>query len=344
MHPQAFIKFVGDLIDSLGGYLAVRFLIPDREAVRRTIKVLAVVCMMQGLFMVSEQFTRQNVLGFLGAASPAMREGHIRSEGVLGALHGGTLAGVLMPMFVLLWNERKSRLAACAGLAGSTAMVWASHASTSALACGASLLALAFWPLRKRMRLVRWGIVAMLVGLHLVMNGPVWSLIEHIDVTGGSSSYHRYMLVDNCIRHFSDWWLLGYKDYGSWGFDMWDLCNQYVSVALTGGLISLVCYIAIFSRSFGFIGNARKLVDGDRRQEWFLWCLGSVLFAHVVAYFGINCTVELLLLFFALLTWISVTTRDTGQMVVPAAETLDEVHFPTAAALPDGVTVQQFAR
>ena len=268
MEMQALIKSLGDLVESLGGYLAVRFLIPDREAVRRTIKVLAAICVIQGACMVSEQFTRQNVFGFLGAPAPTIREGHIRSEGVMGTLYGGVFAGVLIPLFLWLWTEGKSRMAACAGLAGATAMVFASHASTSGLAYAASLVGLGFWPLRKRMRLVRWGIVAILVGLHLVMHGPVWSLIEHIDLTAGSSSYHRYMLVDNCIRHFGDWWLLGYKFYNEWGFCMYDLCNEFVGVAVRGGLVTLVCFIAIYSRSFGAIGTARKHVNGDRRQEW----------------------------------------------------------------------------
>ena len=83
------------------------------------------------------------------------------------------------------------------------------------------------------------------------------------------------MLVDNCIRHFSDWWLLGYKYYNMWGWACGILCNQFVDVALKGGLLTLVCYIAIFSRSFGAIGTARKQVNGDRGQEWLLWCLGS---------------------------------------------------------------------
>ena len=60
MEMQAVIKGLGDLVISLGGYLAVRFLIPDREAIRRTVKVLAVVCVFQGLCMMSEQFTHQN--------------------------------------------------------------------------------------------------------------------------------------------------------------------------------------------------------------------------------------------------------------------------------------------
>ena len=225
--------------------------------------------------MVSEQFTHQNVFSAFGANQPALREGHIRSEGALGTLYAGTFGGVVIPLFLWLWTQKKSKWAAYAGLAGATAMVFASHASTSWGAYGGSLLGLAFWPLRKRMQLVRWGIVATLVGLHLVMHGPVWSLLEKIDLTGGSSSYHRYMLVDNCIRHFSDWWLIGCKNYGDWGFDMWDLCNQFVVNALTGGLVTLVLYLTIFKRSFGEIGTARKLVGGDRRQEWLFWCLGS---------------------------------------------------------------------
>lgn len=320
MEMQALIKGLGDLVESLGGYLAARFLIPDRVAVRRTVKVMAAICVIQGACMVSEQFTRQNVFGFLGAFSPEIREGHIRSQGVMGSLYGGVFAGVLIPLFLWLWTEGKSRMAAYAGLAGATAMVFASHASTSLLAYGASLGALAFWPLRKQMRLVRWGIVAILVGLHLVMHGPVWSLIEHIDLAGGSSSYHRYMLVDNCLRHFGEWWLIGYKYYNEWGWCMFDLCNQFVAVAVTGGLVTLVVYIMIFTRSFGAIGTARKHVNGERGQEWLFWCLGSTLFAHVVASFGIGYMVHLLMALFPLLACISVATFEAQQATVRSVE------------------------
>jgi phosphate starvation-inducible membrane PsiE len=318
MDTQALIKGLGDLVVYLGGYLAARFLIPDREAVQRMFKVLAVICVTQGVCMINEQISHINVFGLLGGIPLAatVREGHIRASGWAGGLVAGPFAGVLMPVFLWLWTREKSRMAACAGLAGATAMVFTSNASTALSAYGASLLGLGFWPLRKRMRLVRWGIVATLVGLHLVMHGPVWSLIEHIDLTGGSSSYHRYMLVDNCIRHFGDWWLIGYKYYGDWGFDMWDLCNQFVVAALTGGLVALILYIAIFSRSFGAIGTARKRVAGDRGQEWLLWCLGSSLFANVVASFGINYMFQLIMCLYCLLACISMATFEARQATV----------------------------
>ena len=163
------------------------------------------------------------------------------------------------------------------------------------------------------MRLVRWSLALILVVLHLVMHGPVWSLIARVDLTGSSSSYHRYYLLDNCIRHFSDWWLLGYRYYNLWGWSMWDLCNQFVVVALTGGLLTLVFYIAIFIRSFAAIGTARKQVRGDGGQEWFLWCLGSALFATVVAHFGINYMAQLMMGFLSLLACISVATFEARQ-------------------------------
>jgi len=314
MEGQAIIKSLGDLVINLGGYLAVRFLIPDRDALQRTVKVLAAVCVIQGACMVSELFTYRNVFDFAAGHSPTLREGHIRAEGAMGGLYAGTMAGVLIPLFLWLWTERKSRMAACAGAVGATAMAFASHASTCWMAYGGSLLGLCFWPLRKQMRLVRWGIAATLVGLHLVMHGPVWSLIEKIDLTGGSSSYHRYMLVDNTIRHFSQWWLLGYRYPAAWGFDMWDLCNQFVSAAVPGGLLTLVAFIMIYSRGFGAVGTARKLIEGDRRQEWFLWCLGSVLFANVVASFGINYLAHLIMCFFCLLACISAAVFEAKRL------------------------------
>jgi hypothetical protein len=327
METQALIKGLGDLVVNLGGYVAARFLIPNRDAVRRTVRVLVVICLIQGACMVSEQFTRQNVFGSLGANSPTERDGHIRSEGAMGTLYGGTYAGVVIPLFLWLWTERRSRILACAGVVGATVMAFTSHASTSWMAYGACIGGLCFWPLRKQMRLIRFGLVATLVGLHLVMHGPVWSLIEKIDLTGGSSSYHRYMLVDNCIRHFGDWWLIGYKYYGDWGFDMWDLCNQFVVAALTGGLVTLVAFIAIFTRSFRAIGLARKHVEGDRAQEWLFWSLGSVLFGLVIASFGINYMVHLTMWFFILLACISTATFEARQETIRSAGVSDQEEF-----------------
>jgi hypothetical protein len=316
MDSQATIHNIGDFIDALGGYLVVRFLIVDRDAARRAVTALAIICAVQGGCMTFEYFAHVNVFGYMGGNTGiTIRDGKIRSEGVMGCLYGGVFAGASIPLFLWLWNESKSRAAAYAGIAGAVAMVLTSNSSSSLLALAGSILGIAFWPLRKQMRAIRWALSLTLIGLHLVMHGPVWSLIARIDLTGSSSGYHRYYLVDNCIRHFSDWWLLGYKYYNNWGWDMWDLSNQFVVAALGGGLITLVFYIMIFSRSFSAVGTARKRVNGNRRDEWFLWCLGADLFANVVAHFGINYMAQMMMTLFPLLAFISVAANEAKQKV-----------------------------
>jgi hypothetical protein len=347
MTKDALVNQAGNLVDTLCGYVVVRFLIPDGEAVRRTIKVLATICVILGVCMLNEKISHINVFGLLGGISTGVtvRDGHIRSAGTLGCLYAGAFAGVLIPLFLWLWTEGKSRLAALAGLAGATTMVITSYSSTSYLAFGGSILGLAFWPLRKKIPLIRWGLTLMLVALHLVMKAPVWALIARIDLTGSSSGEQRYMLVDMTVRHFSDWWLLGTKDYTLWGWDSWDLCNQFVAVALTGGLLTLIFYITIFKRSFGAIGKARKMVEGNRSQEWLLWCFGSALFATVVAHFGINYMAQLIMGFFPLVACICVVTFEARQTVAKEAEIPDDFRLaPLPARFRNRVPLGQISR
>jgi hypothetical protein len=328
------VQGAGVLVDTLGGYLAVRSLIPDAEGVRYAVKTLAVVCTILGLGMIYEQVGHMNVFGLLGGmilgTGLTVRDGHIRAGATLGCLYAGAFSGVLIPQFIWLWKEPKCRIAAAFGLFGAVAMVFTSYSSTSQLALLGSVIGLGMWPLRKKMRMIRWGIVSCLVGLDMVMKAPVWALIARIDLTGSSSSYQRYQLVDMTIRHFGAWWLIGTPDYVNWGWDSWDLCNQFAAVALTGGLLTLIFYLAIFKRGFAALGNVRKRVEGDRRQEWFVWCFGSTLFATVVAQFGINYMAQLIMGFFPLVACISVISFETKRATAPAAEVSMEKRFEWA--------------
>jgi hypothetical protein len=310
MQSQAIIKAVGDSIDNFCGYFVLRFLIQDAEDTRRVIKVFILISFVMALCMLNEHFTRRNVFGLLGGVGiiPDIRDGKVRANGVFAhSILAGCFGATLVPLFVSLWQDSRSKLTVLLGLLSATTIVAMSYGSTPALAYVSVIFALCLWPFRAQMRLLRWGLVSALVGLHLVMNGPVWSLIEKIDVTGSSSSYHRYMLIDNCIRHFGDWWLLGVKNYDTWGFDMWDLSDQYVAYAVTGGFVTVGLFIAIISRSFGTLGAARPLKN-RRRDAWLLWCLGAALFGHVVAYFGIGYFDQMQVAWFALLAFIGGST------------------------------------
>ncbi len=97
---------------------------------------------------------------------------------------------------------------------------------------------------------------------------------------------------------------------------MWDTSNLFVAAALTGGLVTLALVIATFSRSFGAIGTARKRVSGDRKQEWFLWCLGSTLFAIVISCFGIAFLYQSQIFLFTLLAFVPVATVGAKQAAI----------------------------
>ena len=313
----AVIGECGFLWDVFGGYFLFRFLIRDREDITRSAKVLALVAAVAAAGMLNERLHFQNVFGFLGGVPiiPAIRMGTIRAQGpFMHAILAGTFGGTLAPLFFWLWKVAKSKFLAVVGFISSSIIVVAAASSTALMALGGGIFAICLWPLRKKMRLIRWGIVILLILLHLVMKAPVWFVISHIDIVGGNSSYQRAFLIDQFIRHFGDWWLLGTYASDDWGFDMWDHTNQFVAEGESGGLVTLICFIAMISVSFGMIGKARKAVEGDKEKEWMLWILGAALFAHVVGYFGISYFDQTRVAWFALLAMI---TAATAPMLAP---------------------------
>ena len=92
---------------------------------------------------------------------------------------------------------------------------------------------------------------------------------------------------------------------GSWGFDMWDLSNEFVAQGEIGGVATLIFFIAMISIGFSWTGKTRKIVEGDRSQEWTVWLLGVALFSHVVAFFGISYWDQTHVSWLALLAMIS---------------------------------------
>jgi hypothetical protein len=282
----------GFIWDMLGAYLVLRMLIQNEDDIVRIVKVFAVVAFICGLTMVNEKLRDLNLFGYLGGRLiPDIREGAIRAQGPFDhPILAGVFGVTLVPFFWWLWHSKKTKTFALLGFIGSTLMMLTCASSTPLFGYLACFIGLAFWPFRNRMRLFRWGMVLGLIALHMVMKAPVWFLIARVDLIAGNSGYHRAELIDQCIRHFSDWWLIGTNLSGTWGFDMWDLSNQFVAEAETGGLLTFICFILIISRSFSRIGTARKMAENqkDTKQEWFMWFLGIALFAHIVSYFGIS--------------------------------------------------------
>jgi hypothetical protein len=321
------VRQAGDLYTVFGIYFLMRYLIRDDGDIDHAVRALAYITLAVAAVMAYEQFTGHNPYALLGGARASYyaqgltRQDRTRAVGGFGhPLLAGTYGAIVAPLFVGLWQKDKKNLkTALVGLAGSTVIVLAAASSTPMLAYAAGLLAVCMWPMRNLMRPIRWGIVLMLVSLHMVMKAPVWQLIARVDLIGGSSSDHRYQLVNQCILHFKDWWLFGVKDTGAWGWGMWDTANQYVSIADSTGLIPFILFIATIVYGFKYVGKARRAWGGNKNMALYSWSLGAAMFANVVSFMGISYWDQTQVVWYAFLAMIT-----AAYLTVPVESTATE--------------------
>lgn len=305
---------LGGLCSLFGVYFLLRYMIQDEQDVKRALCVLAVIALIVFGIMAYEYRTGRNLyyssLGSTDSLIATSRGDSFRAIGCFAHPNiAGAFGGFVMPLLVGLWcREKRCRALASLGLAATVPIPFFTGSSTALFALGASLMGLSFWPLRRWMRIVRWSIVAMVTLLDIVMKAPVWQLVARVQLSSGSSSYHRYELINQCILHFRDWALIGTKDFGGWGWAMWDLADQYVATADGAGLIPLIAFLTILVCGFKYLGKARHHYEGDPQHEFFIWSIGAALLANVVAFFGITYWDQIVVPWQCLLVIISVVS------------------------------------
>jgi hypothetical protein len=307
--PNDLMALLNFFVTAMCGYIFFRCVFRTENDVITATKTLAVAVVVLGASMVYESRTYVNPFGtYLGGAptAPLIRDGIVRAQATFGhSILAGCFGATLIPLFFWLW-KKEARVPAVAGIVGSTVMVLTAHSSTPLLAYLAGVLGLLLWPVRRSMKAVRWGIIIAIVALAIAMNAPVWFVIAHINVIGGSGGYDRALLIDNCLRHIKDWWFIGTNQNGNWGYDMWDMSNQFVAEAESGGILTLICFIAIISKCFGRLGSMRKRVIP--KQQWLFWCLGSIMLANIFGFFGVAYWDQTQIWWFAFLAMICAVT------------------------------------
>jgi hypothetical protein len=338
---ESIVNRCGAVYTVLGLYFLLRLLIQDDQDVGAAIKVLAYVAAVIAIVMIVERASGTNPYSWLGGDRAwtrqvvAAREGKLRAMGPFQhPILAGCFGGVILPMFLGQWlRSRRDRRTAVIGAVSATVIAFASSSSTPIMAWAAGAAGVAMWPARRVTRAMRWAMVLGLVTLHLAMKAPVWSLIQRVDLMGGSSGFHRFYLVDQTIRHFWDWCLIGVQSTDKWGPFMWDHANQYVAVAVTSGLAPLVLFIAIIVQAIKFAGRARKRAEGDRRRALFPWALGAGVVANVVAFFGISYYDQTILAWFALLCMISATWASQRRTVLPRPDSANSTYITEDAEI-----------
>jgi len=280
---------VGNVGDELGFYFLFRCLVRELDDVVRAFKIIAILAVPVALAMVFEGVTLKNPFVAFGAEGkiPEIRHVLARARGAFAnPILAGSYGGAILPFFFALWPE--SRLLALLGIFSSSVITVASGASGPLMTYGASILGLCMWVFRKKMRAIRWGIVLMLVGLECVMKAHVWWIIGHIEIIPGSGAYHRAVLIDQAIRHFPEWFLVGTKDTEAWGYYLHDITNQFVWEGVQGGLLQLILFVTIIVLCFRAVGRTLPAMQNQPfAQRFCVWALGAALFSDVITFFGV---------------------------------------------------------
>ncbi|MCP5020270.1 MAG: hypothetical protein GY930_00705 [bacterium] len=287
-----FIFRVGQLYDILGLYLYFRVVIRkwgDVEgAVRFTILLTPVLL---ALFFLEKQ-TGKNPFHFLGAQEWAtIRHFRVRCQGPFPhAILAGTYFAAVLPMALALFFRPKGKAFVIRSLIGVMGLVYLCASSTPLVGVTAGFLGLAGWTLRYRMALIRMGTVAALFALHMVMEASVWHLISRMSFSKGNTAYHRFLLIDNSIRYFTEWAAIGVKGTAHWGHAMGDLTNQFVREGARGGFLSLIFFCWALAEGFSLCGKLWRRVRRNKVKRYMVWGLGTALFAHCLMFLSISIT------------------------------------------------------
>lgn len=281
-------------------YFLFRNWIRDAGEIADIAKALAILLAPIAIEMATERVTRINNFSVFGYVPRIvdMREGKIRAQGPFGhSILAGTVGAVCFPLMVGIWTRH--RRTALIGMCVCLFMIFASASSGPIMSLLIGIGAMVMWCQRPLVSVLRWIAVGIYLAAELLMTRPAYFLISKIDLTGGSTGWHRSRLIEAFFQHFGEWWFAGTDVTRHWMPDgvpigngnHIDITNYYISLAVLGGLMSMLIVIFILIKAFSWIGRIlqhdERLVEKDR---FMVWCLGSGLVAHAatsisVAYF-----------------------------------------------------------
>jgi hypothetical protein len=335
----------GILFNVCVSYFLIRCFCQDGEDAVRLVQVVALLMVPVAGEMVLEKLTGRNLFAVLGGVPEfvGMREGKLRAQGpFMHPILAGTVGAVCVPL--IFGIRRSNPSVAYLGIGACVAMVLASASSGPIMSLAAGLFAIALWYQRRNVRRLLWAALGFYLFLEVVMNRPAYYLLSSIDISGGSTGWHRAFLIEQSIHYLSEWWLFGTDITLHWipngviiqGRNV-DITNYYIGVGLLGGLTAVGLYLAILWHSFRMVVVATaEDAPGDPETHFMIWCFGAALFAHAatsvsVSYFDQS-------VFFL---WMTIGIASSSEMISRSSQTVAESVEAPAEPVPLGAGVTQ---
>ncbi|MEQ1831111.1 MAG: hypothetical protein ABL921_34515 [Pirellula sp.] len=323
---SALVYRCGVMFDTVGMYFFFRCILREWADFEFLIRAFILTSFPVAMAFIVERATGRNIFAVFGGVAPItwVRDGKLRCQG---AYSHPILAGcfwVIPIPWIISEVAAGRKYLGVAGVGAALVVVLNCASSTPLLGVGFMILGMLLYFVRAHLRALRWSFLLLLVLLHLSMQKPVWHLLARVDLVGGSTGWHRYKIMDAAINNFSEWWLLGETNPMSWGvWQMRDITNQYIIEALRGGLLTLVCFIAMISVAFGLVGSSLRSCEGLSSRRVLVWSTGAALFSHVCIFFSVSYFGQIEMLWYLTLGMIgSLPGMSYGSSPMPTSSAL----------------------
>lgn len=288
MSITSIINRMGFMFDILGMYWLFRQGIHDWREVGQTVNVLAFFAIMSAPLILMEKLQIFNFYDIFGPTQGQFHRGRFRAAGPFPHyIMMGCFWASLLPFFYARIKRGAKKPFYWAAILASLVSVYCSASSTPVFTVIAIII---FWKLynyRHHGKSIFWLTIALLTALHLAMKAPVWHLIARIDIFGGSTGWHRYHLFDQFINRIAEWFLIGTKSTGHWGYGLEDVTNQFVLEGVRGGIVPLTLFILLVYRAVKIPG-ALSLANLPDDARWMSWGICVAMLGHFVTFWGVS--------------------------------------------------------
>ena len=290
---------LGYLFDVGGLYIIVRALIRNVDDLVETVGMLALLLIPLAVFMAVERVTGRNPFAMLGGVADwsIVRNGTVRCQGPFKhPILAGSFGAAAFPLMVgLLVFRPDRRVFGAIGAVSAAIIVYVSGSSGPLSALVVSVLGLGMWWIRAQIRMVQWGLLATVVALAIFMKRPVWFALDKLSELTGGDGWYRSQLINSAVDHIGEWWLIGTGYTAHWmgtGIPVSpysaDIVNEFINQGIRGGLVCLVLFVIVLSRTFAAMGTAVKAALTALGQRYFFWAMGCSLAAHVASFFSVT--------------------------------------------------------
>jgi hypothetical protein len=312
---------IGMAVDAFLCYVIFRGLVGGVDDFRQFLRTFVILLAPYVLLVVIESKTGHNPFEFLGGITGGAnwaRHGRPRCFGSFRQPDTlGMFGASFLPLFVGLACIPRERKRAFAGIVLCIILAWASNSGGAISGAAAGLVFWGLWRFRTEMRKVRWGIVALLVALALVMKSPIWYIFNRVSGITGGDGWTRSYLIEMAYRHLDLWWLAGMPITATKGWFPFtlattggaDITDQYISFGLTAGFWAIVLFIVLLTRAFSYLGKSLAIVRSSSLEkdgfEFLFWGMGVMLVVHIINWFGITYFDQMFMIWFMQIAAIS---------------------------------------